>query len=477
LTTFSNSTKQPDTTSHNQKSGSKVAAVKKTTTRPKPRERWSGRWSNLGSDHLKRWEKRLYIPKSGGVELCKLAVRIQHLGQRQEFRFDTNNRQAAATKALEIFRFLKANGWAETQTKHKPECEVKHDTTIGSYLTAVQNLNILRLRTFLGYRNALRNIAAGVFTLKPDKGTSKYDYRSKTGPCGRDLWVGKIDAHRLDELTADKINAWKRGRIARAGSSPIAVATAHRTINSFIRNARSLFAPAILRELKGFDLPPALPFAGVDLEDGGSSKYVSKINAPQLIADARAELKDTHPEVYKAFLLGLFAGLRKAEMDLLEWRMIDFAANLIQLRETEWLHLKTQDSADDITVDPEMLAELKAYQPASPRYLDNRPQFVLVSDRPPRPEAPRPVYRSKATFDALIEWLRSKGITANKPLHELRKELGALVATKHGIYAASRFLRHSDITTTARHYAAHKDRISAGLGKYLKPPLEKAPTK
>ena len=37
----------------------------------------------------------------------------------------------------------------------------------------------------------------------------------------------------------------------------------------------------------------------------------------------------------------------------------------------------------------------------------------------------------------------------NKPLHEMRKEIGALVATQHGIYDASRFLRHSDITTTA----------------------------
>jgi len=48
-----------------------------------------------------------------------------------------------------------------------------------------------------------------------------------------------------------------------------------------------------------------------------------------------------------------------------------------------------------------------------------------------------------------------------------RKEVGALIATAHGIYAASQFLRHSDITTTARHYAQHKARISVGLGKLL----------
>ena len=47
------------------------------------------------------------------------------------------------------------------------------------------------------------------------------------------------------------------------------------------------------------------------------------------------------------------------------------------------------------------------------------------------------------------------------------REIGALVATQHGIYAASRFLRHSDVTTTARHYADHKARITVGLGKFL----------
>lgn len=91
--------------------------------------------------------------------------------------------------------------------------------------------------------------------------------------------------------------------------------------------------------------------------------------------------------------------------------------------------------------------------------------FIVQSNRPPLNHSARAYYRCEPIFERLNEWLRSKGVTADKPLHELRKEIGALVATKHGIYAASRFLRHSDITTTARHYAEHKTRISVGLGK------------
>ena len=467
------------TTLCNFKSGSKVAAE------PPPRKTgsWAGRWSNLGTDHAKRWEKRLYVPTSGAGELGnatvksqrKLAVRIQHLGRREEFRFPTINRAKAADDAKRIFEFLKSNGWGATLAKFKPECETRLETTIGSFFAAVRDLNSLRLRTFLNYQNALRTIAAEALGVKPEKGTSKFDYRSGLADgeqSGHSKWIAKIDAHRLEELSTEKITGWKRQRISRAGHSPAAVASARRTVNSYIRCARSLFSPSILREIKGLTLPANLPFAGVELEETGSMKYVSKINAQALIASARNDFKIADPEAYKAFLLGLFAGLRKAEIDLLEWRMLDFASNVIRLEQTEWLHLKTIDSAADIAADSEVMDELRAMMPKPGEAPVQWSQFVLVSNRPPRPESPRPYYRCEETFDRLNDWLRKKGITANKPLHELRKELGAMIATEHGIYAASRFLRHSDISTTARHYADQKTRITVGLGKYLDPMIK-----
>jgi hypothetical protein len=50
-----------------------------------------------------------------------VAIRIQHLGRRDEFRFDTTNRAAAAVQALEIFRFLKVNGWDAALARFKPD--------------------------------------------------------------------------------------------------------------------------------------------------------------------------------------------------------------------------------------------------------------------------------------------------------------------------------------------------------------------
>ena len=219
---------------------------------------------------------------------------------------------------------------------------------IGEFLTTVENTGKLRPRRFLNYRNCLCTIVAEVFGIRLKKGENKFDYRSG----GNAAWTQRIEEIRLERLTPDRVNQWKRQRIARAGHSPAGQAAAKRTINSYLRCSRSLFSLSLTRELKGVKLPSPLPFDGVELEESGSMKYASKLNAQALIAAARNELKNADPEAYKVFLLDLFAGMRKAEIDLAEGRMVDFAANVIHLEETEWLHLKTQDSAAEITVEP-----------------------------------------------------------------------------------------------------------------------------
>lgn len=299
---------------------------------------------------------------------------------------------------------------------------------------------------------------------------SKYDYRHG----GNKKWAERVNGIRLERVTPDRVIHWQQRRLKNAGNSPAAMASAKRTANSYVRCARSLFGKDILKRVKDVQLPLKLPFDGVELFESGNTKYVSKVDAQALIAAARNELKPNEPEIYKVFLLGLFAGMRKAEIDLAEWRMVDWKNGVLKLEETNWLRLKTKDSAGEISIDPEVVAELRQMMPT------NNSSFIISSVvtwgkgekkrtrmRRPRNDSAREYYRCEPVFDRLNEWLRNKGITANKPLHEMRKEIGALIATKHGIYAASRFLRHSDITTTARHYADQKGRVSVGLGKFL----------
>jgi integrase len=398
-------------------------------------------------------------------------VRLKKDGREAWFNLGTPNQAAAARKAKEIFTFLEANGWETTLAKFKPESDVapKLDLTVGDYLQAAENTGYVTPRTFLHYKNCFRLIISEVFGVRG--GDSKFDYRSADNGHGK--WVERIDAIHLERVTPARVTAWQQQRIKKAGHSPMAIASAKRTTNSYVRCARSLFGRDIRKRLTGIRLPDPLPFDGVELFDSGSMKYVSKVDVQALIAAARSELKPNEPEVYKGFLLGLFAGMRRAEIDLAEWRMVDWQNNVIRLEETEWLHLKTQDSAGEITVDAEVIAELRELLPSS------QSQFILTSDRRPRNDSVRVYYRCQEVFDRLNDWLRSKGVKAHKPLHEMRKEIGALIATQHGIYAASRFLRHSDITTTARQYADHKARISVGLGKLLdteiKPAADTAP--
>jgi integrase len=436
------------------------------------------RKGRLPKTHQDFWHRRLrkrsYVSPDGKteIEIPVWQVRLFHTGNEGWFNLGTANQAAAAIKARDIYVYLKANGWAATLAKFKPDSDVapRLNLTVGDFLAAVKATGYLRLRTFLNYQTCLRTIISESFGVKSDD--SKYDYRHG----GNKKWADRVNGIRLERMTPARVMNWQQRRTKEAGNSPVALASAKRTANSYVRCARSLFGKDILKRIRGIKLPAILPFDGVELFEAGNTKYVSKVDAKALISAARNELKPNEPEVYKAFLLGLFAGMRRAEIDLAEWRMVDWQSGVIKLEETDYLRLKTHDSAGEISIDPEFLAELRELQTAS------KSAFIISSDvtwgagkmkrtriRPPRNDSARAYYRCEPVFERLNEWLRSKGIKANKPLHELRKEIGAMIATEHGIYAASRFLRHSDITTTARHYADHKTRITVGLGKLLNP--------
>jgi hypothetical protein len=84
-----------------------------------------------------------------------------------------------------------------------------------------------------------------------------------------------------------------------------------------------------------------------------------------------------------------------------------------------------------------------------------------TADSVPEQFVPLDSYRCFKVFRALTGWLRTQGVLSKRPIHELRKEVGSLIADEHGIYAASRFMRHADIRITAASYLDKKKRIIA----------------
>jgi hypothetical protein len=97
------------------------------------------------------------------------------------------------------------------------------------------------------------------------------------------------------------------------------------------------------------------------------------------------------------------------------------------------------------------------------------------------------IYRCDAKFKPLLDWLRANGVPGRRLIHTLRKEIGAVTASRDGIFAASRCRRHSDIRVTSRLYADQKTLVAEGLGSLLsavapnviegefQPPAESAP--
>lgn len=416
----------------------------------------------LGKTHANYWRKRLYrntYTRDGkSYEVKEWNVKIQHLGIRKTFALRSANKDIAAATARDAYLAIVSKGWAAAEAVFNPDMLArKDDPSLADFFAEVEAKASLKPKTFRNYVSSFRTIVSGIVGLGNDK--AKYDYRAG----GHKSWVANVDATKLSAITPDRIQAWKVGYLRAAGDSPADQASAKRTVNSYIRCARCLFSSSILKFVK-VRLPQPLPFEGVELEEAGSTRYRSKINPKLLMVAAKNELRDQHPESYKAFLLGLLSGLRRSEIDLLEWNAIEWDNNRIWIGTTEHFDVKTEDSEDFVEVDPEVLTELRRFMK------DSQSPFVLNSHLPPRVGLDRQYYRCQHIFRHLTAWLRSKGVKANKPIHELRKEFGSLVNEKFGIYAASRALRHSDITTSARHYIAKKERVTVGLGHLLNEP-------
>lgn len=250
--------------------------------------------------------------------------------------------------------------------------------------------------------------------------------------------------------------------MASAGDDPVRQRAARISANSFLRRAKSLFAPSVTKHLERVTLPIPQPFDGVEFYRRTSMRYHSSFDVFQLIEGANKELASSEPEQFKIFLLAVMAGLRRREIDTLEWSAFRWDNGIIRIEPTKWFHPKSEDSIGDVEIDPELVEVFRGYHAKA------KGPFVIESKVQPRLDVKWEHYRCTSVFENVITWLQRKGVTTKTPLHTLRKEFGSRVAAEHGIYAASRLLRHADITTTAQYYLDKKKRVTTGLGQLLK---------
>ncbi len=416
--------------------------------------------ARLPKTDLRYWEARVYrrtYARSGQkLQLSHYSARLQHQGRQEIFNLQTPNKAAAAARAREIYLFLLANDWTQTLAKFKSRAKARAPVhTVGQLISEIRAHNHSTGRTLHVYVQNLRRLVSGVFGI--EGGTEKYDYKGG----GRLKWIEQIDAVRLDSLTPALIQKWKVNYLNRAGNNPARQRAAKISLNSIIRGARSLFAARYIEHLQ-FAESFRNPLSGIKLEPRQSMRHQTTFDLESVLQKAFAQLIALDPEALKACLLGGMAGLRRKEIDLLPWSGFNWEKETLRISVTEHFAAKSQDSIGEVDLDPELVALFKDFH--SKRTGD----FVLESDAPPNPTATYAYYRCKATFDRLTIWLRKNGVSGSRPLHSLRKEFGSRICTQHGLFAASRALRHADIAITASSYLDKQKRTAVGLGHLLK---------
>jgi integrase len=445
-------------------------------------------------------------------------VRIEHGGVRKTINLGVADKSAAAMKAKDLYVLVRGKGWdAALQSLLPPDKKIgKRGPTIGQYIAAARAFFDGRQTTFEDYCRNLRQIVSEAFKIKlqgsdelidgkaqrmalkalrdGQKAGSKevpprlalrkmesrefvwvekkakefrkeaasllrYDYRNK----GRDAWVQAVDATPLADLTSATVKEWQVSRIRAAEKiSPLARKSAEVSTATVIRQARSLFKKHMIPMVRTkMALPDPLPFAELKVEAGRISRFKVQVELSDLMQSAVTELNNDR-EVMKALLLAAGAGLRKREIDSLTWDALDEKKQTLSVAPTEHYGLKSRDSAAVIPLAPEIasfLSQCHKLEKAQPS------DFMLKGDYKVNTKVRS--YRCDVTFERLMEWLRGQGITDRKPIHHLRKLAGEAVARQAGIYAASRYLRHSGVKVTEASYVDGTAKVAPDIGSLL----------
>lgn len=426
--------------------------------------------ASLAKTDARYWQRPGKLVMVGGSP--NYSLQVAYKGRRMRFTTHTGNKGSAAVCAAGIYKDLLTLGVEATLAKHRTQTPTKGDkvATVGEWITSARTVSEVNDSTFNQYSASLRKIAGDIMAIK----RSKSRFGPKTG--GAAKYRAAIDDMGLDALTPVAIQQWRMSYVKKA-KNPKQESSAKTSCNSTIRQAKSLFAPKVVKFMKELRLPEPAPFAGVEFYERQNSRYSSRIDIADIGTAARTQLAKQDPQAFLAFLLAIGAGLRRGEIDSLCWHQVDTKKCLIRVEVTESASLKTTDSVGEVDIDQDTATLLQGYRALAKA--KDRDYVIVAEGRKKQSRGPRTWgqhYRANAVFDALVTWLRNyeqdkqKPLAkVRKPIHELRKELGALMAQQHGIYAASRALRHSNVATTAAHYADKKARTTVAIGSFITP--------
>ena len=206
--------------------------------------------SHLSADLHAQWQS---------MQLDHYAVKLQFAGRRETIPLGTANRENAAQKAREIYLYLQSNGWEETLLKFKPKSRWSSSaaTTVGEFCEQVQSVWSGKAKTLGDYIRAFRNDRERHFQDRRRHIQVRLSSRRTR------IVVAKSGSNKATGHHAGQDSKMEGRILSRAGSNPAKRRSASISVNSLLRQAKSLFAPGILKFVK-LDIPS--PFEGVQFE-------------------------------------------------------------------------------------------------------------------------------------------------------------------------------------------------------------------
>ena len=203
---------------------------------------------------------------------------------------------------------------------------------------------------------------------------------------------------------------------------------------------------------------------------------------PQILINAaESELRDKDPDAFSVFVLALFGGLSRSEMDRLSWEQVDLQNGNIAIRatrpprqlnlawrflivvdETRFYEPKTANRVGKVPLSEYAIETLRSYKSHQMDKIEghhgfNPNAYFVLPGAMPSDDMPK--IRANPTFKRLTKWLRIKGLTDQKPIHSLRKMASSNIFDQTGsMEVAANFGRH--LPQVARdHYVAKNEPI------------------
>ena len=359
------------------------------------------------------WKKRISKRQINGVDSAHYYARMSHEDRRAWINLDTGDKDTASAAAALKYTTLKREGWEAI----KPSKITGETITVGEWIKKVEALKSLRNATRAIYIRKLRQLIGEIKNIGDQR---KYSAK------GSLVWINKVDAVKLSELTDERVNKWKARRLGAIDcEDEEAAASANNTINSILRNAQSLFGQKILGQV---DVEfRSIPLSGVSVGGSVISPFEPEVDLDKLIKSAAKNLDE---DLHLIFLLAAGCGLRRSEIDRLRRQDVDLGALTIKIVNTDDGKVKRKNSIRtlNITKGGAVYQAIKSY----------RLGFHVVCPEAKRQSRKSESYRCNDRFEELAAWLRGQGVVkANQPIHYLRKAFGDSVASKYGIDIAA----------------------------------------